>query len=129
MGNGSRLRAIALLVVVLLVGATAGWFANEQSRRARRGKRHGSERLVQRMAGDLKLSAAQQDSVRAILERRRVDIDSLWADVHPRFEAVRSLTNAEIETQLTPEQREKFREGLRKQDARRGTRGRPEKPL
>lgn len=124
MGNGSRFRALALLVIVLLAGVAMGWFAHGKVRHARRAERHGAERLVHRMTDDLGLNAAQQDSVRVILDRRRVDIDSLWADVHPRFEAIRSLTNAQIETLLTPAQREKFREGELKREARRREHGR-----
>jgi len=128
MGNGSRFRALALLIMVLLAGVVVGWFAHDQARHSRRSKQHGSERLIHRMTDDLGLNATQQDSVRTILDRRRVDIDSLWADAHPRFEAIRSLTNAQIETLLTPAQREKFREGELKREARRREHGRAKAP-
>ena len=128
MGNGSRLRAIALLAAALLAGAAAGWFGHEKMHRGHRAGRHGPERLVEHLTKELALTAAQQDSVRAILDRRRVDIDSLWAGVHPRFEAVRSLTHAQIEAVLTPGQQEKFREETRKREERRREHGRAKAP-
>jgi Spy/CpxP family protein refolding chaperone len=129
MANGSRFRALVLLAAVLLAGLALGWFANERSRHARRTDRRDPERLVERMTEDLNLNSVQQDSIRAIFARRRADIDSLWADVHPRFEAIRTLTNAEIESLLTPDQRERFREEERRRDERRRGREGPRGPL
>ncbi|PYO86468.1 MAG: hypothetical protein DMD66_13580, partial [Gemmatimonadetes bacterium] len=53
----------------------------------------------------LDLSAAQRDSVRAIIARHRPETDSLWARVRPRFDSIKARMRAEIDAQLTPEQR------------------------
>jgi len=58
----------------------------------------------------LDLTAAQRDSVRAILERHRADLEKIWQEVHPRFDSVRSAMSAEINAQLTPAQRPRYAE-------------------
>jgi len=58
----------------------------------------------------LDLTATQRDSVRAILERHRADVEKIWREVHPRFDAVRSAMSTEINAQLTPAQRTRYAE-------------------
>lgn len=108
--GATQLKASLLLAVVLVAGIALGWFANERFDEPRRHRTRGTERLVEKLTKELQLTTAQRDSVRVVLERRRVDIDSLWADVHPRFEAVRTRTHAEVERVLTPDQQIKYRE-------------------
>lgn len=126
--NRTRARASLLLLAVLLAGAALGWLANEEFGRSGRDRKRGVEYYVQRLSDDLALSAAQQDSVRVILERRRADIDSLWADAHPRFETVRNRAHAEVERVLSDAQRVKYREGVearrQKREARRAEKSR-----
>src|SRR5262245_19945306 len=119
MGNGTKVRAVAFLLVVLAAGAAVGWVANDKTRTQRRAHRRNIETVMKRMTKDFSLTQAQQDSVRVIVQRRRSDIDALWGEVHPRFEEIRSLTNSQIEHLLTPEQQEKFREDVKKRDERR----------
>jgi small-conductance mechanosensitive channel len=116
---GSRLRAVALLVIVLLAGSAIGWYVADNTHDKRRAARKGTEKLLKRMTQRYDLSSAQQDSIRVILNRRRADIDSLWADVNPRFESIRSATNAQIEAQLKPEQVVTFRERLKAREEKR----------
>jgi hypothetical protein len=62
-----------------------------------------------RLLGEsLDLSSAQRDSVRAILERHRGDMDAIWQEVAPRYETMRSQIRSEIRTQLNPEQQRKY---------------------
>jgi hypothetical protein len=122
MQNGSTLRAVVLLLTVLAAGAAIGWFAHDKVRDARRANRYNSERVVKRLTNELNLDAAQQKAVLAILDNRRVDIDSLSVDVYPRFDAIRRLANAQIDSVLTPEQSAKFREDVRERDERRAER-------
>jgi len=119
MGNGTKLRAVAFLVVVLAAGAAAGWVANDKTRPQRRLHRRNIETVMKRMTRDFSLTPAQQDSVRVIVARRRSDIDSLWVEMNPRFESIRSLANSQIEGLLNDQQRETFREDVRKRDERR----------
>ncbi len=73
-----------------------------------RGRRHGTEAVVPYLARELDLTAAQRDSVHAIFERHRCDMAALWRQTRPRFDSLRATIDAEIETQLSPTQRERF---------------------
>jgi len=64
----------------------------------------------------LDLTATQRDSVRAILERHRADLEKIWRAVHPQFDSVRSRMSAEISAQLTPAQRTRYAELERRLD-------------
>jgi hypothetical protein len=97
----NRARATLLLVAVLAAGAAVGWVGHDRYQKAHPPRRHGVDAIVSHLTQELDLSAAQRDSVYAIITRGRGAIDSLWADAHPRFEAVRSLTHSRIEKLLT----------------------------
>lgn len=108
-----RARALLLLLGALLLGvgigvAGARWWQHGQ--RAARGERRGNEAYLERLARDLALAPAQRDSVRTILERYAPRMDSVWADVRPRFETLRAEMRSEIERQLTTEQRRAYGE-------------------
>src|SRR5689334_8831714 len=62
------------------------------------------------LARELDLSAAQQDSVRAIFERHRPEMQAMWRQMRARFDSLRAGVDSEIATQLTPSQRKKFAE-------------------
>jgi len=64
----------------------------------------------------LDLTATQRDSVRAILERHRADLEKIWRAVHPQFDSVRSRMSAEISAQLTPAQRTRYADLERRLD-------------
>ena len=59
------------------------------------------------MNAEGKLTPAQSDSVRAIFARHRSEIEALWAQVRPRFDSIKTRVRAEIDAQLTPEQRDR----------------------
>jgi hypothetical protein len=112
----SRLGAALLLLAVFLAGAVAGgaWQATHPfGRRMSRGP----EGFVRHLADELALTAPQQDSVRAILQRHRPQMDSVWAAVRPRFETLRDSIRSDIARQLTDSQRAKFDELNRREAA------------
>lgn len=114
----SRIGAALLLLAVFLAGAVAGgaWQATHPfGRRVSRGP----EGFVRHLADELALTAPQQDSVRAILARRRPQMDSVWAAVRPRFETLRDSIRSDIARQLTDSQRTKFDELNRREATRR----------
>lgn len=107
----TRWRAASLLVAVFLVGLLTGagvaaWAdrAGHESGRHDRSSAGYLERLQER----LDLTAVQQDSIRAILDRYEPSFDSLWRETRPRFETLRSAIRSEIRTHLTPEQRTEY---------------------
>jgi len=105
MPNRSKLSAVALLAVVFLAGGAAGWGLSEVTERDDRPKGRGPDAMVAYMTRELKLSPAQADSVRAAFARHRPEIQALWGQVRPRFDSIKAVVRAEIDAQLTPEQR------------------------
>ena len=61
--------------------------------------------MVAYLSRELKLTPAQSDSVRAIFARHRSEIEALWGQVRPRFDSIKTRVRAEIDAQLTPDQR------------------------
>jgi hypothetical protein len=56
-------------------------------------------------AARLRLTAAQRDSIRAIVERDRLRADTLYREFRPRLRARFDSTTAAVESVLTEEQR------------------------
>lgn len=113
--------AVATLVAAFVAGGLVAWGLSAHVsggwRRDRAGMGPPGAREVHSFLGrELGLTAAQQDSVRAIFERHRPQLEALWRDVRPRFDAVRSGIDAEIAAQLMPSQRVRFEEMRRRMD-------------
>jgi hypothetical protein len=120
MPNRSKVLAVALLVAVFGAGAVSGW-AVQAWADGRPGKSapRGSERTVLLLTGELDLTPAQQDSVRAVFARYKGAMDEVWRDVRPRFDSVRALVRADVMTHLTPAQQTRYRELIAKKDEER----------
>src|SRR5882672_5813092 len=103
--NRSKLSAVALLAAVFLAGGAAGWALRESTDHDRGGRGRGPDAMVAYLSRELKLTAAQSDSVRAIFARHRPETEALWAQARPRFDSIKTRVRAEIDAQLTPEQR------------------------
>ena len=121
----SRVRALVLLIAVFAAGvlAGAGGFLLLGGRGPRRPSRHGPDEFIRYATKTLDLTPAQQDSVLAILTRRKASMDSLWAEVGPRFETLQTSVRSDIRAQLNPDQQRKFAEMNKRFDAARATRG------
>lgn len=117
----SRGRAAALLIAVFVAGLLVGAGGVALSHGAFGGpRRHrGPDDFVQHLTHDLALDAAQQDSVRAILTRRRSSMDSLWHEVGPRFETLQASVRSDIRAQLNPDQQRKYSDMNKRSDAMR----------
>jgi len=102
--------AVLLLVAAFLLGGVAGGAGVAVGLGRGSGAGHGRdpERYQRNLNHELRLTPTQQDSVRAILARHRQAMDSVWQDVAPRVETLRTTIRSEIARQLTPEQQEKF---------------------
>src|SRR6266516_2172110 len=106
--NRSKLAAVGLLAAVFVAGGLAGWGGREAAERDERGPgggHRGPDALVAYLSRELSLNAAQRDSVRASIARHRPETDALWARVRPQFDSITARMRAEIEVQITPEQR------------------------
>ena len=104
--NQSKAQAVGLLIAVFLAGGAAGWGAAAWRRDPR--SRHGPEAMVEFLDGKLHLSAAQRDSVRAVILRHHAEVEAIWREVHPRYDSLRAQMRREISAQLTPAQQEQY---------------------
>jgi Spy/CpxP family protein refolding chaperone len=106
----SRSAALALLLGMLSIGALVGGIAVSAAEHRggfARHRPHGGG-YVERLRDELGLTAAQQESVKAILERHEPGMDSLWSQVRPQFDSLRSALRAAVRAQLTPDQQQKY---------------------
>ena len=113
MMNKPKLAAVGLLAAVFVAGGLAGWGGREAVERDDRGMgpgRRGPDAIVAYLSRELDLNAAQRDSIRAIFTRHRPETDALWAQVRPRFDSIKTRMRAEIDAQLTAEQRTKHKQ-------------------
>ena len=123
----SKWGAAVLLTVTLLVGALLGGVAASATdwRRPDHGRAcHSTSGFVDRLTKELDLSSSQRDSVRGIFNRYEPAMDSIWKDLHPRFDSIKKLVRAEIRIQLTVEQQKKFAELSVRMDSLRSIRSR-----
>jgi hypothetical protein len=122
MFDRSKVWAVILLAAVFAAGAIAGWgiqaWADTRDPRRSRGGRS-VDAIVSGLTAELELTAVQQDSVRAVLVRRKAAMDALWESVHPQFDSLRAQMRSEIRSQLTPEQQAKYQEWIAEMDRRR----------
>jgi len=131
--------AIATLAAAFVAGGLVGWGLSSHFGHSRWGWGRGSDGLGFGPPGppgsaggqrgvhwflrrELDLTPAQEDSVRAIFERHRPQMETLWRDMRPRFDSLRAAVDAEIAAQLTPSQRTRF-EAMRKRMDERLRRG------
>lgn len=135
--NGSRLRAIALLVLVFVAGAAVGIAgdrvglipmaarATESADAGQRAETSGpgdrppsrpagdpgdvGDTTIEKFADELGLTEEQRAQIEDLLERYRESSRELWHDVRPKYRALVDSVRGEIEAVLTPEQVEQYR--------------------
>jgi Spy/CpxP family protein refolding chaperone len=117
-----------MLLLAALAGAAIGATASHglHLRGHGGGRGHGDDRYVEMLSGELGLTDSQKDSVRAILERRRPGIDSIWSEVAPQMQAWREGVREEIRALLTPEQQSRYADFTARRDAARTRRSNPD---
>jgi hypothetical protein len=104
----NRLKAGLLLVVVFVAGAAAGWGTQRWTELRWTPRYRDADAMVAFLTKQLNLSGAQQDSVRAVLQRHRPELDSIWHLVHPRMDSLRVIMHREINAQLSPAQQHRY---------------------
>ena len=117
-------KAATLLAAVFLAGGLLGGAVTRMIPPMGMSRDPGG--MLKHMTSDLDLTPAQQDSIRAILERYRPAMDSAWSEVRPRIETVRARIRSDIAAQLTPEQRSKYEEMMKRHDE--AHQGQPRRP-
>jgi Spy/CpxP family protein refolding chaperone len=117
MFNKSRAWAVGLLIAVAVAGfaagaATEGWVV----RHRRGGDRGGYSGYL---THELNLSAAQHDSIAAILRRHRAELHAIFLTIRPQVDSARTRISDEIRAVLTPEQRPAYQKLLDRDRAER----------
>ena len=106
--EGSKTKALSLLVAVFVAGIMLGWVTHAMSVKERLIPRQDVEALMSRFSKELDLTPDQQDSVRAILSRRQQDSRVISMETRPRYQALRDRAKVEIEMLLTPDQKTRY---------------------
>lgn len=101
--------AAAFLTTACVVGGATGWVLKGWVSGRERHDRN-PDATIAYLSKQLGLSVEQEDSIRTALERRRMEMDSIWRDARPRIDSLRTAMQVDIEEELTPAQRARFRE-------------------
>jgi len=117
--NRPHALAGALLATAFIAGGAAGWGLRGWAATRRRSGEENPQAMVAHLTKRLGLSAGQQDSVRTVLERHRIDVASIWHAARPRMDSLRRVMKLEIEEVLTPIQRRRFSELMTRHEQRR----------
>ena len=129
--NRSKVTAVLLLVLVFIAGVAAAWGAHEFGARTdgcrRGGGRRGPDAMVAYLGRELDLSAGQRDSIRAIFTRHKPATEALWAEVRPRFDSLKARVRADIDVQLSPEQRARHQQLIERAEHHRKDKAREER--
>jgi Spy/CpxP family protein refolding chaperone len=128
--NGSRFKAIGILVAVFLLGGVAGGASMRvhmlsqwsDTMRAPPTKARARWRL-DAMQRHLDLSDEQRSKLETILTESAEEREQLTDDCRPALDALRERTDARIREVLTPEQQTKHQEMMERMRERRGKRG------
>jgi Spy/CpxP family protein refolding chaperone len=110
---------LAALLIGCLIGIVAG--ARFEKSAYHRFWKTGpdSERLVKKLGKDLGLDDKQREAIKAIVDKRQVQVVALHQEVDGKFGALRDGMNAEIRAALTPDQQKKFDDLVAKWNAKR----------
>ena len=112
----SRTGALALLIAAFVFGGLVGGAATSLADRRSHKERPPRPTYVERLAAELGLTAAQQDSVRAVLQRHQPAMDSIWESIRPLMASERQSIRNHITALLTSDQQAKYLE-LQRQDS------------
>jgi Spy/CpxP family protein refolding chaperone len=114
MFNKSKAWAVGLLIAVAAAGFAAGLAV--QSWASHRGRGDGYSGYLTRELG---LTAAQHDSIAAILRRHRPEMHAIFLTVRPQIDSARARVSDEIRGVLTPDQQATYQKLLDRDRAER----------
>ena len=116
----ARALALAAVIAALLIGVLVG-VALDHAVLRHRWRAHGRfgpspvgfmmggpRRMNDRIARELDLTPAQRERIDSIMARRIRDIEQVRQEVRPRMRQIFATTRAEIDSVLTPAQRERM---------------------
>jgi Spy/CpxP family protein refolding chaperone len=119
-------RAVFLVVVVFVLGLALGGLSMHLAAdrlwggHPGKGKgRDGRPTVVQQLTMELGLTPEQQQQLSQILEESKTKYQAIYDQVRPQLQQVREAGRNRIRAILTPEQRPKFEERVRRMDEER----------
>lgn len=114
MFNKSKAWAVGLLIAVGIAGVAAG--AAIQGWASHRGRGDGYSGYLTR---ELSLTAAQHDSIAAILRRHRPEMHAIFTTIRPQIDSARARVSDEIRRVLTSAQQADYQRLLDRDRAER----------
>jgi hypothetical protein len=112
--NRSTTWAVMLLAATFVAGIAVGaggralWVRHAAAAAPERAR--GIDLMMGDLNEELRLTPAQSDTVRAVLQRHWTRMSAVWETVRPRFDTMRAEMDAEVSRHLTPEQQLKYRD-------------------
>jgi hypothetical protein len=112
--NRSTIWAVVFLAATFAAGIAVGaggralWVRHATA--AARERARGIDRMMTELNEELRLTPAQSDTVRAVLQRHWTKMSAVWEAVRPRFDTLRAEMDAEVARHLTAEQQAKYRD-------------------
>ena len=114
------------LIAVFVIGVAAGYLGERilvhrthRPRTAEMDRRDPHFPTLEMLAKDLNLSQAQQDEIREIFKRNEVRLKAFGEEFHKRVNEMRTLLRTEIDSVLTPEQKQKLEAKIKENIGRR----------
>ena len=114
MFNTSKAWAVGLLIAVAAAGFAAGMAVHGWMTHRGRGDGYSGY-----LARELGLTAAQHDSVAAILRRHRPEMHAIFTTIRPQIDSARTRISDEIRGVLTPDQQSAYQKVLDRDRAER----------
>jgi len=111
MRNKIKLWITLSLVLAFAAGVVGGFYVERywfQKKMRDRGARPGHFPSIEKMAGELGLTAEQQALIKDIFQKNEVRFKDLDGDIRQRLQAIREQLKNEIDSVLTPEQKKKM---------------------
>jgi Spy/CpxP family protein refolding chaperone len=117
--NRSKAWAVGLITAVFAAGMAVGWAADEWTDRdGRRRRSRGTEAMVTYLDRKLDFTPAQRESVRAVFQRRRVEVRALWRTIRPQLDSLRQAMHTDIAALLDESQRARYLQLLAEKEHR-----------
>ena len=114
MPNRSTVWAAVFLAATFAAGIAVGAGARalwvRRAAAASPDRAHGIDHMMSELNEELKLTPAQSDTVRAVLQRHWTKMSAVWEAVRPRFDTLRAEMDAEVSRHLTADQQAKYRD-------------------
>jgi Spy/CpxP family protein refolding chaperone len=122
--NSTLRRTTALVVALFLIGIALGalgaslWLRSRPQPMGHYSHPSRAE-IVNRLSHDLDLTPEQRSQIETIVDSAHKRFHALDEQVEPQYDAIRQDTRSQIRVVLTPEQKAKFEDEVRRLDEQR----------